>query len=98
ASYSTVSFQTAYMKAHYTVEFMAAVMTAESGDAAKIYEAVEECKKMGINVLPPDINESLRDFTVIDQHNIRFGLGGIKNLGSDVITKVKEERKASGPF
>jgi DNA polymerase III subunit alpha len=98
ASYSTVSYQTAYMKANYTVEFMAAVMTAESGDPLKIYEAVEECKKMGINVLPPDVNESLNDFTVIDPHNIRFGLMAIKNLGSDVIEKIKQERKAGGPF
>lgn len=98
ASYSTVSYQTAYMKANYTVEFMAAVMTAESGDVAKIYEAVEECKKMGINVLPPDVNESLRDFTVIDEHNIRFGLGAVKNLGHDVVTKIKDERRLGGKF
>jgi len=98
ASYSTVSYQTAYMKANYTVEFMAAVMTAESGDVAKIWEAVEECKKMGISVLPPDVNESLRDFTVIDAHNIRFGLGAVKNLGHDVVTKIKEERKLGGKF
>jgi DNA polymerase-3 subunit alpha len=98
ASYSTVSYQTAYLKANYPVEFMAAVMTAEAGDVTKIYEAVKECKKMGINVLPPDINESLGDFTVIDEHNIRFGLKAIKNLGSDVIKKIKEERKANGSF
>ncbi len=98
ASYSTVSYQTAYMKANYTVEFMAAVMTAESGDVVKIYEAVEECKKMGINVLPPDVNESLNNFTVIDQNNIRFGLNAIKNLGYDVITQIKEQRKIGGKF
>lgn len=98
ASYSAVSYQTAYMKANYTVEFMAAVMTAESGDPVKIYEAVEECKKMGINVLPPDVNESLNSFTVIDEHTIRFGLMGIKNLGSDVVQKIKEERKLNGKF
>ncbi len=98
ASYSMVSYQTAYMKANYTVEFMAAVMTAEAGDAIKIYEAVEECKKMGIAVLPPDVNESLSNFTVIDEHNIRFGLGAIKNLGSDVVEKIKEERKINGKF
>jgi DNA polymerase III subunit alpha len=98
ASYSVVSYQTAYMKANYTVEFMAAVMTAESGDAVKIYEAVKECKKLGINVLPPDVNESLKNFTVIDEHNIRFGLGGVKNLSSDVVTKIKEERTQNGRF
>jgi DNA polymerase-3 subunit alpha len=98
ASYATVSYQTAYMKANYPVEFMAAVMTAESGDPLKIYEAVEECKKMGIAVLPPDVNESLGDFTVIDEHRIRFGLKGIKNLGIDIVARIKEERKLRGPF
>ena len=77
---------------------MAAVMTAESGDVVKIYEAVEECKKMGINVLPPDVNESLNNFTVIDQNNIRFGLNAIKNLGYDVITQIKEQRNIGGKF
>jgi DNA polymerase-3 subunit alpha len=98
ASYATVSYQTAYMKANYPVEFMAAVMTAESGDPIKIYEAVEECKKMGIAVLPPDVNESLGNFTVIDEHRIRFGLNGIKNLGSDLVECIKEERKVRGEF
>ena len=58
ASYAVVGYQTAYMKANYPVEFMAAVMTAESGDEDKIYEAVEECKNLGIKILPPDVNES----------------------------------------
>lgn len=88
ASYSTVSYQTAYMKANFPVEFMAALMTAESGDEDKIYEAVEECEALGIAVLPPDVNESLGDFTVVDDKTIRFGLNAIKNLGSDVIEKI----------
>jgi DNA polymerase-3 subunit alpha len=88
ASYSVVGYQTAYMKANYTVEFMAALMTAESGDEDKIYEAVEDCAHLGIKVLPPDVNESLGDFTVVDEHTIRFGLNAIKNLGSDVIQQV----------
>ena len=92
ASYSVVSYQTAYMKANYTVEFMAALMTAESGDEDKIYEAVEECSHLGIKVLPPDVNESLGDFTVVDEKTIRFGLNAIKNLGSDVIRKIIEAR------
>lgn len=94
ASYSVVSYQTAYMKANFPVEFMAALMTAESGDEEKIYAAVEECEGMGIKVLPPDVNESLGDFTVVDQHTIRFGLNAIKNLGSDVIDKIIEIKKA----
>lgn len=98
ASYSTVSYQTAYMKANYPVEFMAALMTAESGDEDKIYQAVEECANLGIKVLPPDVNESDDDFTVVDDKTIRFGLNAIKNLGSDVIDKIKAVRKAIKPF
>ena len=92
ASYSAVSYQTAYMKANYPVEFMAALMTAESGDEDKIYEAVEDCKALGIAVLPPDVNESLGDFTVVDEKTIRFGLNAIKNLGSDVIRQIIDVR------
>ena len=98
ASYAIVSYQTAYMKANYTVEFMAALMTAESGDMPTISEAVDECKKLGINILPPDANESLANFTVIDEQNIRFGLTAIKNLGSDIIEIIIEQRKLAGPF
>ncbi len=98
ASYSVVSYQTAYMKANYPVEFMAALMTAESGDEDKIYEAVEECTQLGIKVLPPDVNESLGDFTVVNENTIRFGLNAIKNLGSDVITKIIEIRSTESNF
>jgi DNA polymerase III subunit alpha len=98
ASYALVGYQTAYLKANYPVEFMAAVMTSESGDEEKIYAAVEECKKMGIAVLPPDVNESYGDFTVIDDHTIRFGLNAIKNLGSDVVRKVIDSHKAGVIF
>lgn len=95
ASYSVVAYQTAYMKANYPVEFMAALMTAESGDEDKIYEAVEDCENLGIAVLPPDVNESLGDFTVVDSQTIRFGLNAIKNLGSDVIEKIIEARQVT---
>ncbi len=98
ASYALVGYQTAYMKANYPVEFMAAVMTAESGDEEKIYAAVEECQKMGISVLPPDVTESFGDFTVIDNKTIRFGLRGIKNLGSDVVRKIIDCHKAGIKF
>lgn len=98
ASYSVVSYQTAYMKANYPVEFMAALMTAEAGDEDKIYAAVEECKNLGIKVLPPDINESLDNFTVVDDHVIRFGLNAIKNLGSDVIAQIIRQRTEGGKF
>lgn len=98
ASYSIVSYQTAYMKASYPVEFMAALMTAEAGDEDKIYAAVEDCTNLGIKVLPPDINQSRSGFTVVDEKNIRFGLNAIKNLGSDVIRRTIEERKAKGAY
>ncbi|MEO8065641.1 MAG: DNA polymerase III subunit alpha, partial [Candidatus Doudnabacteria bacterium] len=98
ASYCVVSYQTAYMKANYTVEFMAALMTAESGDMETISEAVEECKTLGIQVLPPDVNESLANFTVINEKNIRFGLTAVKNLGSDIINIIIEQRKTGSKF
>jgi len=98
ASYGIVAYQTAYMKANYPVEYMAALMTAESANLETIAEAVTECRHMGISVLPPDVNESFNSFTVIDEHNIRFGLGAVKNLGSDVITKIITERRNGGKF
>ncbi len=98
ASYSQVSYQTAYMKANYTVEFMASLMSAESGDEAKIHEAFEECKNLGIAVLPPDVNESYGGFTVIDEKTIRFGLRAIKNLGGDVIRKIIDCHKEGIKF
>ncbi|NMC51845.1 DNA polymerase III subunit alpha [Candidatus Kuenenbacteria bacterium] len=98
ASYAVVAYQTAYMKANYPSEFMAALMTAESGNAEKIAEAVAECEKMGIKVLPPDINQSLSNFTYISDREIRFGLMAIKNLGEDIIETIIKERKKNGKF
>ncbi len=98
ASYAVVTYQTAYMKANYPVEFMASVMTAESGDEDKIYAAVEECKNLGIAVLPPDVTESYGDFTVVNEHAIRFGLRAIKNLGSDVVRRIIDCHKAGVTF
>jgi DNA polymerase-3 subunit alpha len=104
ASYGRVAYQTAYMKANYPVEYMSAIMTAESGDIEKVAEIVHECQKMNINVLPPNVNESFGGFTVIVGSDkttgraIRFGLYTIKNLGTDIADSIIEERKASGPF
>jgi DNA polymerase-3 subunit alpha len=98
ASYGIVSYQTAYMKAHFPAEFMAALMTAESDDIEKVAEAVEECKAMGMKVLAPDVNESFADFTVIDDTTIRFGLSAIKNIGSNIVQAIIDERKAQGKF
>jgi DNA polymerase III subunit alpha len=98
ASYGMVAYQTAYMKSNYPAEYMSALMTAESGDLEKIADAVHECERMGIEVLPPDINESLKDFTYITDEQIRFGLLVIKNLGEEVIETIIAERKANGDF
>jgi len=104
ASYGLVAYQTAYLKANYPVEYMTAVMTAESGDIEKIAEIVHECEKMKIEVLPPDINESFGGFTVINGSNketgrsIRFGLYTIKNLGTDISNAIIEERKKNGKY
>lgn len=98
ASYAIVAYQTAYMKANFPVEFMAALMTAEAGDNEKIAAAVAECANLEIEVLPPDVNESLADFTIINEKQVRFGLSAIKNLGSDVIISVIAERKQAGVF
>lgn len=103
ASYGMVSYQTAYMKANFPVEYMCALLTAESGDAEKIATAIGECKKMEITVLPPDINESNIGFTVVDnpeskhKRSIRFGLSAIKNVGDAAIEAILEARQ-DGPF
>ena len=98
ASYGMVAYQTAYMKANYPAEYMTALMTAEAADLDKIAFAVEECGRMGIEVLPPDINESLKDFTYITDEQVRFGLLVIKNLGEEVIEAIIAERKEHGEF
>lgn len=98
ASYAMVAYQTAYLKANYPPEYMTAVLTAESDNLEKIAEAVAECKKMGIPVLPPDVTESREDFTLLHDGRIRFGLNAIKNLGTDLITAIVANRDAAGPF
>ncbi len=99
ASYATTAYRTAYLKTHYPSEFMAAVLTSEKNDIEKISELIGECKKMGIEVLNPDINESFRNFSVIPKQNkIRFGLLAIKNVGHNVVESIITERKEKGPF
>mgnify|MGYP001601638013 FL=1 len=92
ASYGIVAYQTAYMKANYPVEYMAALFSAEEGDTDKITLAVSECRRMKITVLPPDINESDLGFTISDG-SIRFGLGAIKNVGKAAIEAILFARK-----
>lgn len=98
ASYGRVAYQTAYMKANFPVEYMTAILSAESGDVEKIAEIVAECKNMNINVLPPNINESFGGFTYINENTIRFGLYTIKNLGEDIANYIIEERKKNGHY
>ncbi len=98
ASYGRVAYQTAYMKANFPVEYMTAILTAESGDVEKISEIVHECKNMNIKVLPPDVNESYKAFTYINEDTIRFGLYTVKNLGGDIGEAIIEERKQNGPY
>ena len=98
-AYATIAYQTAYLKAYYPVEFMAALLTSEKADVERIAVLIEECKKMGIEVLAPNVNESIRNFTVIPKENkIRFGLLAIKNVGQNVVEAIIQEKKASGPF
>lgn len=99
AAYATIAYQTAYLKAHYPVEFMASVLTSEKADVERIALLIDECKKMEIEVLPPNINESLKNFTVVPgQNKIRFGLLAIKNVGVNIIDAIVEERKQGGAF
>lgn len=99
ASYGRVAYQTAYMKANFPVEYMSAVLTADSGDTEKISEIIHECERMSIDVLPPDINESFADFSVVPGKNtIRFGLETIKNFGAGITEVIVEERKKHGTF
>jgi len=99
ASYATIAYQTAYLKTHFPVEFMAAALTSEKIDVERIAVLINECKKMKIEVLPPNINESLKNFTVVPKENkIRFGLLAIKNVGENVIDVIVQEIKNNGPF
>jgi len=103
ASYGLVAYQTAYMKANFPSEYMAAVLTAEAGDVEKVAEIITECKRMKMPVLPPDVNESMGDFAVIkgetpDKDEIRFGLYSVKNLGVEISNVIIEEREKNGRF
>jgi len=97
--YATIAYQTAFLKAHHPLEFMACLLTSEKADVERIGFLIEECKKMGIKVLPPDINESFRNFSVVPGENqIRFGLLAIKNVGSNIVEAIVKERKENGKY
>jgi len=104
ACYAMLAYQTAYLKSHYPAHFMAALLTSDLSDTDRIAIEVEECRKMDIEVLPPDVNESLENFTVVlgenkkDYKKIRFGLLAIKNVGAGIVKAIINERKKSGNF
>lgn len=104
ASYAMIAYQTAYMKTHYPVEFMAALLTAESGNPEKLAISIEECKRMGIVVLPPNVNRSQSGFSLehvpqsLEGKAIRFGLSAIKNVGTTAIESIHHTRDISGPL
>ena len=97
AAYAVVSYRTAYLKAYYKEEFMAATLNSFLGNLDKVPLYIEECRKMGIEILKPDINKSFTKFTV-DNGKIRFGLGSIKNVGNSVIDGIVENRNQNGEF
>ncbi|MCC6198849.1 DNA polymerase III subunit alpha [Candidatus Nomurabacteria bacterium] len=104
ASYGMVAYKTAYLKANYPAEYLTTCMTAEAGDIEVCSEYIGEARRMGFTILPPDINESFSDFTVVvddsgqPTKNIRFGLNNVKNFGEEIGKAIIAERKARGPY
>ncbi len=97
AAYALLAYQTAYLKTHYPIEFMAALLTSEAQNADKIVKYITECREMKIEILPPDINESFKHFAVIG-NQIRFGLTAVKNVGDAAIDIILAEREENGKF
>ncbi len=97
AAYALIAYQTAYLKAHYPVQFMAALLTQDMGNQDKTIKNIAECRGMGIEILPPDANESQADFAVVGG-KIRFGLAAVKNVGVKAVELIIEERERQGPF
>jgi len=112
ACYAMIGYQTAYLKAHWPVEFMAALLTSDQGDPDRVAIEIEECRNMNIKIMAPDINESFGTFTVVTAgtkdnkivginekvDTIRFGLKAIKNVGEHIVEEIISERKQNGPF
>ena len=96
--YSWVAYQTAYLKANYPSEYMAAVMSRSLSNITDITKLMDECKAMGIQVLGPDVNESNLKFTVNKHGDIRFGLGAVKGVGEAAVQSIMDERRANGPY
>ena len=97
ACYAVVAYRTAYLKAYYPAEFMASMLNSYLGNLDKVPEYIDDCKRLGIEILKPDINKSSHRFTV-ENGKIRFGLGSVKNVGEQPISKIIENRDANGPF
>ena len=98
AAYAMLAYQTAYLKFHYPTEFMAALLTSEKDNADKILQYIGDCKGRGIKILPPDVNESDKDFSVVADESIRFGLAAVKNVGEAAIESIVAVRQQNGPF
>jgi len=102
AAYAYLAFVTAYLKAHFPVDFMAALLTSETGNTAKVVKYINECREMGIVILPPDVNHSEWSFTPDDTapggRGIRFGMGAVKNLGQSAVEAIAKAREEVGPF
>ncbi|HCD22495.1 MAG TPA: DNA polymerase III subunit alpha, partial [Flavobacteriaceae bacterium] len=96
--YAYIAYQTAYLKAHYPAEYMAAVLSNNMNDIKQVTFFMEECRRMGLHVLGPDVNESYYKFAVNAQNAIRFGMGAIKGVGRAAVETIVEERKNNGPF
>lgn len=97
-AYAVISYQTAYLKAHFPLEFMAALLTSIMGNKDKVAQYVNDCRRQGIEIMPPDVNESFASFTPVDKKRIRFGLSAVKNVGEAAIERIIETREKSGPF
>ena len=97
-SYAFISYQTAYLKTHYALEYMASLLTTIMGNNDKVALYIKECRNMNIEILPPDINQSLVNFTVVEGKAIRFGLAAVKNVGEKAIKSIIEERKSNSNF
>ncbi len=97
-AYSVIAFQTAWLKANYPAEFMAALLSSEIGNTDKVVHYIHEARELDIEVLPPSVNESGRKFTVTGERQIRFGLGAVKNVGSGAIESISTSRDANGPY
>ncbi len=97
AAYALIAYQTAYLKAHYPREFMAALLTCDRDNADKVIKDIAECREMGIVVLPPDLNASEKDF-IVEGTSIRFGLAAVKNVGEGMVDAILESRGTGGPF